>query len=129
MAASDLVLVDTHVLLWSLLDDPRLSPRARTLLTRAEQVFVSAASLWEMSIKARLGKLVLPRRFGVPALAERGYGLLPIKPEHALGVRHLPLHHRDPFDRMLIAQAELEGLVIVTRDRAFQQYDARVELV
>jgi len=129
MASSGLVLVDTHVLLWSLTNDMRLSTRGRALLTRAQQVLVSAASLWEMSIKAQLGKLKLPQRFQIPALVERGYCFLPVKPEHALEVRYLPPHHRDPFDRMLIVQAQIEGLVLVTHDHLFQQYAVDLELI
>ncbi|MBW2734113.1 MAG: type II toxin-antitoxin system VapC family toxin [Deltaproteobacteria bacterium] len=125
----DLLLADTHVVLWSLTNDTRLTRRARALLTRAQRVFVSAASLWEMSIKAQLGKLDLPQSFTVNALTERGYGLLPIKPDHALGVRSLPRHHNDPFDRMLIVQAQMEGLVLVSHDKALQRYAVELALI
>ena len=123
MASPRLLLADTHVVLWALTNDPHLTRSARTLLTRAQRVFVSTASLWEMSIKARLGKLTLPDRFGSLALTDRGYGLLPITADHALEVRNLPLHHHDPFDRMLIVQAQLEDLTLVSHDAAMQRYD------
>ena len=123
------LLVDTHILLWALTNHPRLSANARTLLTRADRVVVSAASLWEISIKAQLGKLTVPERFGVPALAERGYTFLSITPDHALQIRAIEPHHSDPFDRMLVVQARHEGLTLISHDEAFRAYDVDVVLV
>ncbi|MCK5798391.1 MAG: type II toxin-antitoxin system VapC family toxin [Deltaproteobacteria bacterium] len=122
MTSPRLLLADTHVVLWALTNDPRLTRRARAVLTGAQRVYVSTASLWEMSIKVRLGKLTLPERFGSLILRERGYGLLPITADHALEVRNLPLHHHDPFDRMLIVQANIEDLTLVSHDTAMQRY-------
>jgi PIN domain nuclease of toxin-antitoxin system len=123
------LLVDTYVLLWALTNDERLTVRGKTLLTRATQVIVSAASLCEISIKAQIGKVTLPARFGAEALSERGYELLPVKPEHALAVRHLPLHHRDPVDRMLVVQAQDGDLTLVAHDRTLDAYDVTLELI
>jgi len=126
---SSTMLIDTHVLLWALTNDPQLTAKAKTLLTRATQVVVSAASLWEISIKAQIGKLRIPKRFGTASLRERGYELLPVKPEHALAVRDLPPHHKDPFDRMLIVQAQTDGLTLVTHDRALSEYSVQLQLI
>jgi PIN domain nuclease of toxin-antitoxin system len=120
------LLVDSHALLWHLLDDPRLTPgpTARIEADDAE-VLVSVASFWEIAIKAALGKLEapedLPRR-----VEEFGFEPLAIAAEHAWAVRQLPHHHRDPFDRLLIAQAQVEGLTILTMDPAFDAYDVKV---
>ena len=115
------VLVDTHVLIWALGDHHRLSKRARRVLTtEAEEVFVSDASVWEMSIKLGLGKLELPvslDAFLVYAQADLGQAqVLPIRRKHFFEVQHLPWHHRDPFYRLLVAQASTENLSILTAD-------------
>jgi PIN domain nuclease of toxin-antitoxin system len=115
-------LVDTHVLLWWLADDPQLSPTARAAISdpRAEAL-VSAASAWEIAIKRSLGKLRVPDDF--PARVEAGgFGWLPIDAEHAWRVRELPPHHRDPFDRLLVAQALVERLPVVSADRRLDAY-------
>jgi PIN domain nuclease of toxin-antitoxin system len=120
------LLADSHVVLWHVLDDPRLGP-APTEMIEAEdsEVFVSTASLWEIAIKAAIGKLDapddLPER--IPAL---GFQMLSVEAEHAWRVRALPLHHGDPFDRLLIAQAQVERLAIVSADPAFADYDVPV---
>jgi PIN domain nuclease of toxin-antitoxin system len=120
------LLVDSHVLLWHVLDDPRLGP-APTAAIEADdaEVVVSVASLWEIAIKKALGKLEAPED-----LPERiqllGFEILPVTPEHAWAVRALPHHHRDPFDRLVIALAQLERLPIVTADPAFSDYDVTV---
>lgn len=123
MASPRLLLADTHVVLWALTNDPRLTRLARALLTDAQRVYVSTASLWEMSIKVRLGKLTLPKHFGSQVLTDRGYGLLAITADHALEVRNLPLHHHDPFDRMLVVQANIEDLTLVSHDAAMERYE------
>lgn len=120
------LLVDSHVLLWHVLDDSRLGP-APTAAIEADdaEVSVSVASLWEIAIKSALGKLRAPD--DLPERVEQlGFELLPVTPEHAWRVRSLPLHHRDPFDRLLIAQAQLERLPILTADPAFGEYDVSV---
>lgn len=118
---SSRLLLDTHVFLWWQLDDPRLGIEARATIIAAERVYVSAASAWEAAIKARLGKLELLMDFR-QGVIESGFEPLPIDFRHAAETRHLPEHHRDPFDRMLIAQARVEDLVIVTHDGLFCRY-------
>lgn len=120
------LLVDTHALLWWLGDDPALPERARELLAEpAVEALISVASLWEIAIKRRIGKLRAPDTLPGTIAAE-GFGWLPVTPEHAWGVGSLPDHHRDPFDRLLIAQAISEDLPIVTGDSRFSAYDVEV---
>jgi PIN domain nuclease of toxin-antitoxin system len=116
------LLLDTHALLWWLADDPGLSEAARSAVGDPRNVVaVSAASAWEMSIKTGLGKLRAPDDLS-SELDANGFLRLAISIEHALRAGALPPHHRDPFDRMLVAQAELESLTIVTRDQRFEPY-------
>lgn len=119
------LLLDTHVFLWWRADDRRLKPAARKAIAQAPLVYVSAASAWEAAIKAALGRLTLPAPFreGVSA---SGFDELPISIAHAEAAGALPPHHTDPFDRMLVAQARLEGLTLVTHDPAIQAYDVKV---
>jgi PIN domain nuclease of toxin-antitoxin system len=121
------LLIDTHILIWLLAGSSRLSRDVQdTLANRRNTVFLSVASTWEMAIKVGLGKLDLPPGLHVwlPAeLDSAGLRLLPIELEHTLGVEALPHHHRDPFDRLLIAQAISDGLTIVTADLVFDLYD------
>jgi PIN domain nuclease of toxin-antitoxin system len=115
------LLLDTHVLLWWSTDSPRLQENARDAIRSAGRVVVSAASAWEAAIKARSGKLTLNVPFD--AVAEvNGFEKLPITFAHAAAVATLPEHHRDPFDRMLVAQAQTEGHTLVTHDRALEPY-------
>lgn len=120
------LLLDTHALLWALTNDERLKSETRAAIESPEHVVaVSAVSAWEIEIKRATGKLDPPR--DLPEQVERGrFVPLPITIEHAVAAGALPPHHRDPFDRMLIAQAQLEGLTIVTRDRRFQPYSVAV---
>lgn len=119
-------LLDTHVLLWWLFDDPKLSEPARSIIRTPENtIIVSSASGWEISTKSRLGKL--PHAGSVarelPVLLRRArMQVLPITMKHALAAGALPGPHRDPFDRMLIAQGQIEQLPIVTSDREFKNY-------
>ena len=119
------LLLDTHVVLWALTDDPRLSQRARALIEDpANDVLVSAASVWEIAIKHALGRGDMPIS-GDQALdwfRQAGYQLLPIAPEHAAAVEHLPDHHRDPFDRLLVSQAIAEPLRLLTHDPLVLRY-------
>ncbi len=124
------LLADSHVLLWALLRPDELDrPAARALAAASNEVLVSAASLWEIAIKAGMGKLRLP---GPPAewlpeaMDRTGIETLPIEGAHALAAAALPPHHRDPFDRMIAAQALAEGLTVVTRDPRFAPYGVRV---
>ena len=116
-------LLDTHVLLWWLAEPDRLSPEATGVIADgANSLFFSAAGAWEMAIKKTLGRIEYPGNLP-EVLADSQIEPLPVTVAHALAVADLPLHHRDPFDRIQIAQARLEGLVIVTRDTEFGAYD------
>jgi PIN domain nuclease of toxin-antitoxin system len=117
------LLLDTHAALWWLDDDERFGQAAaRQLVDGSNQVLLSAAVVWEVAIKRAVGKLAAPVEL---AEALVGAGALPlaISLEHAAAVEGLPPHHRDPFDRLLIAQAAIEGAVVVTRDEAFRPYE------
>ncbi|HMN06246.1 MAG TPA: type II toxin-antitoxin system VapC family toxin [Flavobacteriales bacterium] len=119
------ILLDTHVLLWFQALDSRLRPALREQIEESpEDHYVSHASLWEIAVKSSLGKLSLGRdlRDTFKLIAEAGFVLMPLKEEHFLKVATLPFHHRDPFDRMLIAQAQEEGMQLMTADRHFEQY-------
>jgi len=119
-------LLDTHTFLWLASDDPRLSARAREVFLSSDNEFLlSIASVWELAIKASLGRLsfVLPLpRFIEQQVDHMGLSLLPIALEHVLAVETLPFHHRDPFDRLLIAQASYERTAILGTDTAFDAY-------
>ena len=123
-------LLDTHCWLWLQTDRRRFDPEfLATLAAASSQRFLSAASVWEIAIKHAIGKLPLPEppaiyvpeRMRVSRVQE-----LPITNAHALAVGILPLHHRDPFDRVLVAQAQIEGLTLVTADSTFVHYDVRL---
>ncbi|MGY1592411.1 type II toxin-antitoxin system VapC family toxin [Geodermatophilus sp. SYSU D00708] len=117
------LLLDTHVLLWWLFGDARLTPTMHAAIADpATAVTVSAASAWEMAIKAALGKLSVPDRLA-EELDDQGFGTLPITVEDGLAAGALPRHHDDPFDRVLIAQALRRRMVLVTADRRFADYD------
>ncbi len=122
------LLLDSHIILWWLADDPRLSPKARRLIERADDVYVSAATTWELALKASLEKLRIPEGF-VETVEEEGFRHLPITPLHAMAVKALPWHHRDPFDRLLVAQARMEGLRLVTAERRLARYGRWIVLV
>lgn len=115
------LLLDTHVLIWWD-EGARLSREAASAIRVAEQVYVSAVAGWEIAIKTALGRLA-PKRTVAEAVADSGFEELPVRLRHAAALERLPPHHRDPFDRMLVAQARVERLTIVTRDRAFQAYE------
>ena len=122
------LLLDTNVLLWSLLDSPRLSAKARKAIVDAPFVYVSAASAWEIAIKRALGKLVCPDDLE-GALRATQFSPLAVTVPHALAAGALPRHHDDPFDRMLIAQAKAESLTQMTGDARLSDYGARVMVV
>jgi len=120
------LLPDTHVVLWWLDDAPSLSVRARQTLVDAENtVYLSAVVIWEIRIKEAIGKLEVPAELEA-VLAEESFVELPISVRHAHAVAQLPPVHRDPFDRMLVAQAKTEGFHLVTHDRIFERYDVPV---
>ena len=116
------LLLDTDALLWWLDDHPTLSKKAKAAIADGKNlVFVSAAVIWEIKIKQALGKLEIPGDFrGV--LDDQPFEMLDITVEHAHAIGDLPAHHRDPFDRMLVAQAKVEGLTLVTRDIRLKEY-------
>ena len=118
---SDRLLIDTHVAIWWRSNDPRLQLAARDAIATAALVLVSAASAWEVAIKSSLGRIRLPRPFA-EGMEDSGFVQLPIGFDHAAAVELLPAHHSDPFDRMLVAQAKVERLVVVTHDRQFEPY-------
>jgi PIN domain nuclease of toxin-antitoxin system len=123
------ILLDTHAWLWMTLTPERLSSHARTLVeAREHALYLSAASAWEIAVKYSQGKLRLPDpplKYVPSRLEQLGVLPLPIDEVHALHVATLPVHHRDPFDRLLIAQAQLEHLPILTSDPVFAAYDVR----
>lgn len=123
------LLLDTHALLWWLADHRKLGRRARAAIADPRSVVsVSAASAWEIAIKVALGRLDLAEPPGVCLAREierSHFTPLPVTVEHATAVTDLPPHHADPFDRLLVAQARLESLTIVTADEAFDAYDVR----
>ena len=118
------LILDTHVLLWWLADDRRLKgPERRAIADRDALVYVSAVTVWEIAIKRSLGRLDLDVEVLEQELVGGGMIELPMKWRHAKVAAALPHHHEDPFDRMLVAQAQAEGLTLVSYDRAFKDYD------
>jgi len=118
------LLLDTHALLWWLSDDEKLSAKVRLLIEDpANQVYVSAVSGWEISIKQALGKLDVDTSKLIDEVENNGFTLLHVSFKHGIKAGTLPSHHRDPFDRMLIAQAQLEALKLVSVDSCFVAYD------
>ena len=121
------LLLDTHILLWWLSDDSRLAGRARKAIENSNLTFVSAASAWAIGIKSALKKLDFRGELE-SQLALNDFLPLPMSMAHAIAASRLPLHHGDPFDRMLVAQASLESLVLLTADERLKRYDARIML-
>lgn len=120
------MLLDSHALLWWLITPARLAPRVLNLVSDGmTEVFVSTASVWELTIKQSLGKIELPGDLNERSAAD-GFTSLPVLGAHAAAVRSLPFHHKDPFDRLLVAQAQIEGLTLVTADRAMSAYDVPI---
>lgn len=121
------ILLDTHVWLWWLSEPERLPSRIRQAIEEgSNEILISVASSWEIAIKHALGKLPLPESpesFVPSRLQREGFGTLHIQHRHALAVASLPPHHRDPFDRLLIAQAQAESIPLATMDTAFDAYD------
>jgi len=119
------LLLDTHVFLWWRANDPSLKAAARTAIAEADAVFVSAATAWEAGIKAARGRLEIPDSVEAGVL-DSGFERLPIRFAHAEAAAALPLHHADPFDRMLVAQAQVEALTFVTHDRRLATYEVAI---
>lgn len=120
------LLLDTHIYLWFVHDNPKLGKRARIMIRDADEVFVSSASIWEIAIKASLGKLSANVAALSAFVKDSGFSELSIRSAHAVQVRTLPLFHRDPFDRILIAQAIFESLQLLTSDRNLEKYSSLV---
>ena len=126
------LLLDTHLLLWAANEPKRLSKAARLLLENLENdLLFSAASIWEIVIKGSLGRedFQVDARLLRRGLLENGYTELPITSEHALNVEHLPSRHKDPFDRILVAQATVEGITLLTNDRKLASYPGPIRKV
>jgi len=122
-------LLDTHAFLWAISGDERFSRRAAEVFAGPSDLWLSVASIWEILIKVRIGKMPLPVPAGpyiVKKLAENRIETLPVSRDHVLKVETLPMHHSDPFDRMLIAQSLEENLPIVTADRIFAKYPIKL---
>ncbi|EKD69969.1 MAG: hypothetical protein ACD_46C00686G0002 [uncultured bacterium] len=115
-------LLDTHVVLWWLTEPEKIHTKAKKILCdRANEIFISSASFWEMAIKKSIGRITLPHNL-LEAVAIEGFKILPINPEECIGVADLPMLHADPFDRILVMQAKLYDLVIITRDIKLTEY-------
>ncbi|HRH87219.1 MAG TPA: type II toxin-antitoxin system VapC family toxin [Rubrivivax sp.] len=125
------ILLDTHLALWAVTGSRRLTRKARDLILEADELHVSAATLWEIAIKHALGRGDMPvsSAQALQAFRDAGYALLAVKPEHAVRVEGLPSVHSDPFDRLLVAQAQFEPLTLLTSDSLVGQYGAGVVLV
>ncbi len=121
--------LDTHIFLWAVAGSPLLKPAARRILESAEQVFVSAVSIWAVAIKSRLGKIDVDPHALADAIEGSGFRELAVRAAHAAGVAKLALHHNDPFDRLLLAQAIAEPLRLITADAMLAQYSDIVVLV
>lgn len=123
------ILLDTHIYLWWLQDHPKLSKLAREKIISATEVYVSSASIWEASIKIGIGKLEADIAELVAQIAQNGFLELPVYARHAMQLMRLPEIHRDPFDRMLVAQAMCEPLRLLTADVQIAPYSELVDLV
>ncbi|CRM48697.1 MULTISPECIES: type II toxin-antitoxin system VapC family toxin [Pseudomonas] len=123
------VLLDTHILLWSLNDDPRLSSKALRLIENAADVYVSAATFWEMAIKVSMGKLDVDLDEIRDHCLESGFIQLPITSEHAIAVKELEPHHKDPFDRLIVATAISGPMKLLTSDPQVAHYSPLAILV
>jgi PIN domain nuclease of toxin-antitoxin system len=123
------LLIDTHIFIWSVTANRQLRANTRALLAEAEAVYVSSASIWEIAIKSRLGKIEGDADALARAIEDSGFQELAITARHAAAVAKLPLHHADPFDRLLLAQAFTEPLRFITADGALAAYGGPVEVV
>lgn len=123
------LLLDTHVFLWILKNDPRLSDGIKNKIMNAAEVYISSVSIWEIAIKVKIGKLQADVDEVLAAIDESGFAELPLTATHVAGIAQLPVLHRDPFDRVLIAQAISEPLKLLTTDSALKQYSDLVELI
>ena len=122
------VLLDTHIALWAVVGSRRLASQAKDAILAADEVFVSTASIWEIAIKHGLSRADMPvsSAQALQAFSDAGYELLNIRPEHAVAVERLASIHNDPFDRMLVAQALVEPLTLITRDALVASYSSAI---
>jgi PIN domain nuclease of toxin-antitoxin system len=123
------ILIDTQIFIWAVIDSDHLSEHARQIMLDATEVFVSSASIWEIAIKAKLGKLEGDPHAFAAAIVESGFRELVISARHACRVYELPLYHRDPFDRLLVAQALSEPFRFLTADKQLAQYSELIMIV
>lgn len=123
------LLLDTHIFLWAVTDSRKLKASARQQMLAADEVYVSAASVWEIAIKSRLGKITGDAGQLALAIGDSGFIELPVSAHHAARVAQLPLHHHDPFDRLLVAQSLSEPLLLLTADGALARYGEFVKVV
>ena len=120
------LLLDTHIVLWWLNDDPKLTDTHRTIICNTENLcHISSATIWEISIKSKLGKLTIPNKYAVE-LKKEGFLELPVSWRHTDSLKELPLIHNDPFDRLLISQALLEGMTMLSVDEHMKKYNIKV---
>jgi PIN domain nuclease of toxin-antitoxin system len=122
------LLLDTHIFLWMAAGDKRLSGQARRVMVDASNIFISSASIWEIAVKFRLGKLQVDPEDAIREMEVCGFKELPVRNTHSAGIATLPLLHNDPFDRMLISQALLEPLHLLTADTRLRAYSELVIL-
>ncbi|HEU5457211.1 MAG TPA: type II toxin-antitoxin system VapC family toxin [Terracidiphilus sp.] len=120
------LLLDTHIFLWMVNGNLRVGTRERELIANAKEVYVSSATLWEIAIKFSVGKLRVDMNALLEEIATGGFRQLPVMNRHAMAVAQLPLHHRDPFDRMLVAQAMTEPMRLLTSDAQLKAYSELV---
>ena len=122
------IIVDTHAFIWFISGDKKLSKTARKGIEKADTIYLSVASIWEMAIKISLGKLELGQPFDKinEEIVNNGFELLDINFQHALVLSELPFHHKDPFDRMILAQAITENIPIISIDQHFPNYDVNI---
>lgn len=121
------LLLDSHILLWTVFEPGKLSAAMREAIVNTDNlVCISIASLWEIAIKQSIGRITLPDAFFNTIYQQSGFDLLLIQPSHVKHYLTLPLHHRDPFDRLLVAQAKVEQLILVTCDEAIMRYDVPI---
>lgn len=123
------VLLDTHIFLWLTTDDPRLTPQSKALMEEADKVLISAASIWEIAIKARIGKLTGDPDALIAEIDKNSFEELPVFARHAREVAKLPMLHADPFDRLLVGQAIAAGLQLLTADPKIKAYSKFAAIV
>ena len=115
-------LLDTHIALWWLTEPEKIHAKARKIIQdKSNDIFISSASFWEIAIKKSIGRLTMPHNL-LETIALEGFKTLPIMPEECIGVADLPMHHTDPFDRLIVMQAKLYNLAILTRDNKIPDY-------